>query len=368
MLSREPAFYRDFRCLGGACPLTCCRDWDIVVDKESLADYATAPEGLRQTIAAALITDEEGDVCFRLASDGRCALLDEDGLCPIQRRWGEEHLCEHCASYPRFIEEYGCLTEACQAVSCPEAARLVLDEGIFPLVETDDGSPDAPFEGVDGALLAGLTASRSTAFALLTDADRPLWGRLAGLLDYADALQKHIDCGDVRTMEVVSPPPLTRSGTGNGLQPMAVRLLELLARLDPLRPEWPALLHARAGELAALSPEQYQARTGRFHAAQPQWDVHLERLACYLVFRHWPKAVNDDGLYPRAALTAAACLALHHLALLAWNDAPSFSDGDEALLWARFSREVEHDEANFFALAEALADLEQWPLAQIFQQ
>ena len=231
MLSREPAFYRDFRCLGGACPLTCCRDWDIVVDKESLADYATAPEGLRQTIAAALITDEEGDVCFRLASDGRCALLDEDGLCPIQRRWGEEHLCEHCASYPRFIEEYGCLTEACQALSCPEAARLVLDEGIFPLVETDDGSPDAPFEGVDGALLAGLTASRSTAFALLTDADRPLWGRLAGLLDYADALQKHIDCGDVRTMEVVSPPPLTRSGTGNGLQPMAVRLLDLLSRL-----------------------------------------------------------------------------------------------------------------------------------------
>lgn len=129
-----------------------------------------------------------------------------------------------------------------------------------------------------------------------------------------------------------------------------------------------ALLHARAGELATLSPEQYQALTGRFHAAQPQWDVHLERLACYLVFRHWPKAVNDDGLYPRAALTAAACLALHHLALLAWNDAPSFSDGDEALLWARFSREVEHDEANFFALAEALADLEQWPLAQIFQQ
>ena len=137
MLSREPAFYRDFRCLGGACPLTCCRDWDIVVDKESLADYATAPEGLRQTIAAALITDEEGDVCFRLASDGRCALLDEDGLCPIQRRWGEEHLCEHCASYPRFIEEYGCLTEACQVVSCLEAARLVLDEGIFPLVETE---------------------------------------------------------------------------------------------------------------------------------------------------------------------------------------------------------------------------------------
>ena len=96
--------------------------------------------------------------------------------------------------------------------------------------------------------------------------------------------------------------------------------------------------------------------------------ICLIYLACYFVFRHWPKAVNDDGLYPRAALTAAACLALYHLALLAWKDAPSCSDGDEALLWARFSREVEHDEANFFALAEALSDPAEWPLARILRQ
>ena len=88
MISREPVFYRDFRCLGGACPLTCCRDWEIVVDEAALADYAAAPVPLRQTIADNLVTDEEGDVCFRLNDDGTCALLDGDGLCPIQRHWG----------------------------------------------------------------------------------------------------------------------------------------------------------------------------------------------------------------------------------------------------------------------------------------
>ena len=368
MISRKPVFYRDFRCLGGACPLTCCRDWEIVVDEAALADYAAAPVPLRQTIADNLVTDEEGDVCFRLNDDGTCALLDGDGLCPIQRHWGEEHLCAHCASYPRFLEEYGCLTERSLAVSCPEAARLVLERGIFPLAEADDGRADAPFDGVDAALLAGLVASRETAFALLTGSALPLWGRLAGLLDYANALQDPIDWGELDALATVLSPAPQPVGPGDGLRPLAVRLLELLARLDPLRPEWPALLNARAQELSAISPEQYRALTGRYQAARPQWAVHLERLACYFVFRHWPKAVNDDGLYPRAALTAAACLALYHLALLAWKDTPSFSDGDEALLWARFSREVEHDEANFFALAEALSDPAEWPLARMLRQ
>ncbi len=272
MISREPAFYRDFRCLGGACPLTCCRDWAIVVDETALADYAAAPVPLSQTITDSLVTDEEGDVCFRLNGDGTCALLDGDGLCTIQRHWGEAHLCAHCASYPRFIEEYGCLTERCQAVSCPEAARLVLERGIFPLAEADDGCQDAPFDGVDATFLAGLVASRETAFSLLTDAAHPLWGRLAGLLDYACALQNPIDRGGLDglgNVQAPAPPPV---GLGEGLRPLAVRLLELLARLDPLRPEWPALLTARAQELAALSPDQYRALTARYQAACPQWE------------------------------------------------------------------------------------------------
>ena len=54
MITREPAFYSSFRCTGGACPLTCCRDWDIVLDDNAIADYAAAPEGLRQLIADSL--------------------------------------------------------------------------------------------------------------------------------------------------------------------------------------------------------------------------------------------------------------------------------------------------------------------------
>lgn len=155
MIDRRPNYYDTFQCLGGSCPDTCCRDWSVALDGDALADYA-APSPLRERIARNLVADEDGDVCFRLDEQGLCALLTPDGLCAIQRDWGEEHLCAHCAAYPRFIEEFGCLTESSLAVSCPEAARLLLEAPRFTLIEADDGIEDPPFEGVDPDLLRGL--------------------------------------------------------------------------------------------------------------------------------------------------------------------------------------------------------------------
>lgn len=356
MIRREPHFYSRFSCLGGSCPLTCCRDWEIVLDERAMEEYRTAPGALRPLIADNLVTDDEGDVCFRLRPDGLCALLDGDGLCPIQRHWGEEHLCDHCGAYPRFIEEYGCLTEACQAVSCPEAARLVMTEGIFPLAEADDGAPDAPFDGVDGELLEGLIQSRDTVFSLLTRPGTPIWARLGALLTYADDLQDCIDFGLPLSCDAPDACPDLPDR-----QTLSVRLLERFAALDPLRPEWPQLLARQADALRGLSRQGYAELEARYASACPEWEIRLERFACCFVFRHWPKVVNDDLLYGRAALAAAACLILHHLSLLHWAEHGALSLEEACLLWARFSREVEHLEENFDAMAEEFYDRELWP-------
>lgn len=363
MITCEPVFYQEFHCLGGACPLTCCRDWEIVPDEDALADYRRAPQPLRQRIADGLTTDEEGGVCFRLEPDGRCALLDGDGLCAIQRQWGEAHLCAHCGAYPRFIEEYGCRTERSLAVSCPEAARLVMERGLFPLQTQNDGMNDPPFEGVDGALLNALLTSRDTVFGLLREERVPIWRRLARMLDHAWALQRTLEQGSEWAR-----PQTWLKGEGQPLPALAQRLLALLARLEPLRPEWPALLRRRMDELAGMEPENYQRLAGEFRRACPNWEVHLERLACCFVFRHWPKAVNDDMLYGRAALTAAACLTAYHLSMLDWRERGGFTPRDEALLWAAFSREVEHMDENFGELAWTLEDRSDWPLAETFRR
>lgn len=347
MIFRRPSYYDTFHCLGGACPDTCCRDWSVVPDGEALADYASAPSPLRERIARNLATDEDGDVCFRLDENGMCALLTPDGLCAIQRDWGEAHLCAHCAAYPRFIEEYGCLTESSLAISCPEAARLLLEAPRFTLTETDDGQNEPPFEDIDPYLLTCLEHSRARVLDLLDEGTETIWEKLRIVLTHALDLEGFIGMGEYGQIASIPFPPPLQPDPSRRRGP-TVRLLELLSELDPLRPHWPLFLKERAAQLSALPPADYLRLRADYERANPRWERQLTNLACYFVFRHWHKTVNDGiyGLYGRAAFVCAACAALYHLAL--------FQPGEEAALWTQFSREVEHDEDNLDALIRAL--------------
>lgn len=348
MIYRRPSYYDIFHCLGGACPDTCCQDWSVVPDEDALADYASAPTPLRERIAQNFVTDEDGDVCFRLDETGLCTLLTSDGLCAIQRDWGEAHLCAHCAAYPRFIEEYGCLTESSLAVSCPEAARLLLEAPCFALIETEDGNPDPPFEGIDPKLFEALEQSRARILVLLDAGEGTIWEKLRTVLPHALDLEGCIGMGEYGQIASIPFPPILKPDPSRRQGP-AVRLLKLLSGLDPLRPSWPELLKERAKQLSALSPSDYLRLRADYERANPRWERQLTNLACYFVFRHWHKTVNDEDIYGRAAFVCAACAVLYHLAL--------FQPGEEASLWTQFSREVEHDEDN---LAELIWALERW--------
>ena len=360
MIVRRPDYNKLFRCIGGSCPDTCCRDWEIVPDEASLEDYKAAPSPLREQIAANLTEDSDGDLCFRLREDGFCALLTEDGLCPIQRDWGEEHLCAHCGAYPRFTEEYGCLTETALAISCPEAARLLLEAEGFVLSGANDGKADPPFDGVDGELLAGLEVTRARALDALNDDSISIWQRLARVLALADDGQDCIDFGAYEEMvggeifEVEAEKPSSR-------RMLTARLMKTCGELECLRPSWAERMEQGGDTLFAMKKE-YPELCLRFEAANPRWERKLANLACYLVFRHWHKTVNDDNLYGRAALMAAGCLLVYHLCLLTWQEKGVLFPGEEALIWSAFSREIEHLDENLDALTEILFDSAEWPL------
>ena len=353
MKYRQPGYNAAFACLGGACPDTCCRDWEIVLDEDALADCRSAPPGLRERLADSLRVGEDGEVCFALRPDGRCALLTPEGLCAIQRDWGEEHLCLHCAAYPRFTEEYGCLTETALAVSCPEAARLLMEAADFRLEERDDGQDDPPFPGVDPALLAGLEATRARALALLGEGDLPLGRRLDRLLGLGARCQHWADLGRYGELADCRPEPVEGEGTAPPREP-ALRLMEVCAGLEPLRAAWPELLRRGAARLRAMDGDGYRQAMARFARENPGWEDRLAKLACYLVFRHWHKAVNDERIYGRAALVRGACLLICHLMLVRWQEEGALSQGEEIALWSAFSREVEHLEDNLTALMDWL--------------
>ncbi len=330
-----PSCFSAFHCLAGNCPHTCCADWEVPIDSDTAAEYATLPGPLGVQLRRALRQDEEGVLCFPLK--GRfCPFLDEDGLCRIQKELGESHTGLICRTHPRFFNDYGPLREAGLCASCPEAARLVLAEDLTLLAQS---TPEIPAEEAP-PLLAPLLAARETALRLLRRRSLPPERRLELLLLFSNELQLLLDNGAPEEVQALcalyeeTPPeslPPLRPGCGG-----ADCCLTLLMEQEHLRQDWTDLLSEAAHRLSA----------GTLPAQGPPERL-AERAAVYFLYRHWLRAVWDGDALSWGEFvvfaTASVCL------LSASQDGGgSFPD-----LLRRFCLETEHSAGNLDLLQDA---------------
>ena len=89
MIYSYPDYYKKFRCIADKCPDTCCSDWQIVIDDESLEKYRNYAGEYRQTLHRN-IQWEEG--VFGHNRKGKCAFLRDDGLCDMYKHMGKDSL------------------------------------------------------------------------------------------------------------------------------------------------------------------------------------------------------------------------------------------------------------------------------------
>ncbi len=129
-----------FQCIGPACEDSCCQGWKIPVDAAALERYHSLPGSeLKSQIVAAIApapaprteglpsaAPPDAPPILRMNDDNRCPLLTQGSLCSIHAQLGQEFLPSVCASYPRVQRQLGPIVETALALSCPEAARLVL--------------------------------------------------------------------------------------------------------------------------------------------------------------------------------------------------------------------------------------------------
>ena len=322
MVIRVPDYYDRFRCLAGACPHSCCEEWEVVIDPDTARHYQALPGPLGDRLRAALQPDGEGDLCFPLQG-GRCPFLDGENLCEIHRTLGEATTSATCREHPRFTEDYGPFREISLAASCPAAVRLLLGSRP-PLTFRETQTPEPPEDG-DPWLLP-LLAVRQRMFALLQDRTRPLRRRLRDLMGLSLAAQELLDRDqgeDLTGLAASWQPPEMELLHGPGLFPVA---LDLLGQLEVLESDWRTLLAA-----------------GRQAPPVPAEEALLERIAAYFLFRYGLKAVNDGDLAGRIALCILGTLTVERLSPLCGLE--------EAL--RQFSREIEHSQDNLDALQEA---------------
>ncbi len=309
----KPRYYDRFRCIAAQCPDSCCKEWAVQVDDESAARYRALPGPLGDRLRRALV-QEDGETVLA-AQNGRCPMWRQDGLCRIQAELGEEGLCQVCRRYPRLRHDYGDFVELGLELSCPEAARLILESPAEPPVCTHE--PGGDKAGYDREAMNCLRASRERALAILADSAHSPGQALALLLLYGCQAQEALDGA-----EAADFIPETALETGMELAGSfdLPEFFSFFASLEVLTPKWAGLL--RQPHRLALPPQ-------------------TRAMARYLVERYWLQAVADYDLACRVKFIIIACLLVGALG------------GDYLQTAQLFSKEIEHDADNVDAILDA---------------
>ena len=309
----KPVYFDTFRCIAGACPDSCCKGWAVQVDDASAAYYRRLPGALGDKLRKHL-TVEDGDTILALEADGRCPMWCDDGLCRLQSELGEDALCHTCHEFPRLRHDYGDFIEVGLELSCPEAARILLDRKDCAVTVAHLSGGDAPEYDADA--MAILRATREIALDFLTTSRLSVGETLAVFLLYGHAAQSQLDGGDTATLDAAknleTAHRLAQSGN-------AESILDFYSRLEILDSSWAQRLR---------SP------------AYGQWlPAHLA-IAHYFVERYWLQAVSDYDLVGRVNLTVLSCLVIKTLG------------GDVYETAQRYSKEIENDADNLDAILD----------------
>ena len=132
------------------------------------------------------------------AEEGKaCALLEDDGLCFLQKNLGEEYLSSTCAFYPRVTYLFDNMASGSLTLTCPIARKLLL-LGKNPMRLERVQAPllrDACW-AVQPKMDAGaFRIVQETALALLQQRCYTLDDRLALLGFFIDRVDESLDAG-----------------------------------------------------------------------------------------------------------------------------------------------------------------------------
>ena len=194
MIVVKPTYYKDFKCIAGECPDSCCQGWEVDADEESLDYYKTLDLSLeiKQRIDRVLDKDEFNNTIFALAPKKRCPFLNDDNLCDMHIAIGGEHTPFTCRTFPRFIHDFGGTREIGISFSCPVAADMIYNLDGHLQFETEYTDELPTLNDIDAEIYMKLKKARQTAFNILSE-DKHITERLRVLLQFGAELQKKLD-------------------------------------------------------------------------------------------------------------------------------------------------------------------------------
>lgn len=351
---RVPHYYRRFKCTADQCPDTCCAGWQIVIDEEALEKYHKY-EGPFGNRLANSIDWREG--VFKQYEDKRCAFLDENNLCDIYSEAGPQMFCRTCKTYPRHFEEFENVREISLAMSCPEAARLILEsKEPVRFLTVEKPFKEEIYEDFDFFLYSKLVDAREIIINILQDRACPVKDRMAMVLAFTHDLQSRIYRGHTIAMEDVFAR-YTKPGAKSRFAKLLTLYKELpevsgdlkkgmlkqLDKLEVLRDSWPELLQKTIENVNNRELEKLWKES----EDDVDLDIIAEHLMVYFIFTYFCGAVYDEEAHSKMKFAVIGTLLVLETARTLWWENKEAGRMTAVLEAAKcYSREVEHSDEN----------------------
>ena len=373
----KPHYYDKFVCTAADCPDTCCAGWQIMIDEDSLDRYGKESGEFGKRLRNSIDWEEE---CF-YQNNSRCAFLNDKNLCDLYKELGPDALCDTCRMYPRHTEEYEGLRELSLSLSCPEAARIMLsckDPVRFLEEETEE---EDDFEEFDFMMFSQLEDTRDVLFSVIQDRKIPLTLRMAVSEQLAQSYQICMEEGREFDIDELLRDCL-RHQKENTLQEFVTKCfsekgvdaasfhqwekqkeeLQVLRRLERLRPTWDKVLDDADRWLYQGNEENYRQICEEFHRMygalsdhKEEWENLGEQLLMFFVYTYFCGAVYDDMVCSKMELALFSVRWIQEFLITRWLENGkqlSMQDVEQISCW--YAREIEHSDDNLNALEDWL--------------
>lgn len=333
MKIRTPEYYKDFKCIAGACTDTCCAGWDVDVDEKSYDYYKTVAGSFGQRLQSVMVPEEGGGCTFTL-QNGRCPFLNDKNLCDLFIALGEDKLCDTCAEFPRFINEYGSEREIGLAPSCKTAGELMFSYQkplTFTVEETDETV--SSYNNIDPQLYFKLRQARVTVYNIIRNRAFLIEERCMLYLDFAKKLQKKLDTDRVDLMDYeiqayaqadylqdrLKDLKKKYGGKNHTAYENIPHFFDCFAGMEVINPDWYVCLERNSRYFKnCCGAEDYERELSEFAAYYKEKEYEYEQLMMYYVYRYFLNAVNDSEILLKAKIGVIGYLILKHLDMQCW--------------------------------------------------
>ena len=244
---------------------------------------------------------------------------------------GEDRLCDTCAEFPRFINDYGNVRETGIAPSCKTAGELMLSYREELTFDTEDEPELIPKPNdIDAFTYMQLRQARIAAFGIISDRDISIYERLAMYLEYARQIQKHLDterdelianvakkfCSfDYRTNELGKLKDNTKMLEKKRLIKGLRCFFDDFPGMEVINPDWNIHVKRVSDVLDRLSEDKGLTELVReYHRRHSKLEQEYEQLAMYYVYRYMLDAVNDYDVLLKAKNAVIGILAVDIMA------------------------------------------------------